>query len=99
MAMISIMGPRRPDLSGRPIGFLIMWRPQEYPLKWQPEFEAPGTDGLPVKYGGYWYPDAPSRFAPIRCSWSLGVCWYPWWEHSGWAPRLPCVKFAIGHPA
>lgn len=72
MQLFSFVGPYRADLSGRPLGFLLMWRPQ---------------------------PDSSEyRYRPIKCAWSVGIWWFPFWWHER-APLLPRLKFAAGQPA
>lgn len=53
-----VQGPVRADLSGRPWGVLFIWKPGDFPMKWQPPFEAAG-----VTIEGRWVRQCPP-YAP-----------------------------------
>lgn len=76
----SFQGPRRADLSGRPLGFRFIWKPRPGPMRWIPNFRNPGPDGTPVECGGFWIEDGP-RFGPIPRVREFGLCLPPPWLH------------------
>ena len=109
--LFSLYGPWRGDLSGRPFGFLFMWRPKDYPLKWYPKFiySEKKSDWVPSKTEGTWRVDSPTRFCRMPCKWSFGFFFEVWREASkpgpytigcdkyGWwrARRVPVPRFKL----